>query len=124
MNQEINSLISSRVTFFRKTRGMSMSELAAKLKHPLSHQQIQKYESGQSRWPADMVCEVAELLEINVGQLLCQDEVVDLEQKSVEYEAEKYKQLIKQLPAELRSLVYNLTDEIVRSKDKLQGAVA
>lgn len=66
-----NDMISEKIRTERTLRGISLAELSSRLKeNPIQLKQLSKYERGESRWPADLVAEVALVLEVPVANLL------------------------------------------------------
>ena len=61
-------MINENIKHFRKTRGMSQEEMAVKLN--VVRQTVSKWEKGLSVPDADMLSKLADVLEINVSELL------------------------------------------------------
>ena len=61
-------MINENIKHFRKTRGMSQEEMAVKLN--VVRQTVSKWEKGLSVPDADVLIEMANLLDVSVGQLL------------------------------------------------------
>lgn len=66
--QEIDLLIGRQVRAFRKAAGLTMKDLAASLR--ITHQQVQKYETGANRIPAASLNKIAKLLD-TTESILC-----------------------------------------------------
>ena len=61
-------MINENIKHFRKTRGMSQEEMAVKLN--VVRQTVSKWEKGLSVPDADVLIEMANLLDVSVSQLL------------------------------------------------------
>lgn len=61
---EIDIAVGKNIRKFRQETGMTLAELAEKL--GLSHQQLQKYETGTNRVSAGMIGSLADMLRIPV----------------------------------------------------------
>lgn len=61
-------MINENIKHFRKTRGMSQEEMAVKLN--VVRQTVSKWEKGLSIPDADVLIEMANLLDVSVSQLL------------------------------------------------------
>ena len=60
-------MINENIKHFRKTRGMSQEEMAVKLN--VVRQTVSKWEKGLSIPDADVLIEMANLLDVSVSQL-------------------------------------------------------
>jgi transcriptional regulator with XRE-family HTH domain len=63
--------VGSRITLFRKARGMSQTILGQHI--GVTFQQVQKYEKGQNRVGAGRLSKIASCLEVPVSSLLDDD---------------------------------------------------
>jgi transcriptional regulator with XRE-family HTH domain len=104
-----NALIGERVRFYRTARDMSMAQLCDMLEIDITLQQFARYETNLSRWPADLLCQVADALQTDIRILLGLEEQ-SKKLKGPEWEAEKYKGIILDLPAKSRKAVFNMID--------------
>ncbi len=102
-----NAIIGERVRFYRTSKSWSRQKLVEMLKIPISGAQMSKYESGLSRWPADLVIEIAGLFKLDIRMLLSKDAPTPAEKGTAEWEAEKYKNLLLSLPDDQRQLCYS-----------------
>ncbi|MEP0315956.1 MAG: helix-turn-helix transcriptional regulator [Hyphomonas sp.] len=64
---EIDKLVGTNVRRVRLERGLTLSDLGEQL--GISHQQLQKYETGTNRLSAGMLCALAEVLEVRIESL-------------------------------------------------------
>ena len=64
---DIDIAVGANLRAVRLQRGRTLSDLAAEL--GISHQQLQKYETGTNRLSAGMVCRAAEVLVVPIEQL-------------------------------------------------------
>ena len=64
---EIDKLVGRNVRRVRLERGLTLSDLGEQL--GISHQQLQKYETGTNRLSAGMLCALAEVLEVRIESL-------------------------------------------------------
>jgi transcriptional regulator with XRE-family HTH domain len=113
MDASQNDLIGKRVRFYRTSRNLSLEGLAEKLPTALSIAQLAKYEAGQSRWPADLMCATAAALGVGVLQLLMGDELRELELKGEAWKAEQCRQQLLQMKPKQRQLIYQVIESIV-----------
>ncbi|HTA99199.1 MAG TPA: helix-turn-helix transcriptional regulator [Bradyrhizobium sp.] len=60
-------MVGARIRIFRTHRGMSQSDLAARI--GVAFQQVQKYEKGINRVGASRLSRIAAVLEISIGDL-------------------------------------------------------
>lgn len=65
----LNVRIGERVRRYRKIKGITMETLGSSLPHPVSGAMMARYETGGSRWPADLLCEIATFLEVDIRNL-------------------------------------------------------
>lgn len=65
-----NVAIGIKVRTHRKARGLSMEQLCDLLTDKITPQQMALYETGKSRWPADLICDIARILPADVRKLL------------------------------------------------------
>ncbi len=73
-DQEYNKRLGKRVRTLRDMHRMTQAELGAAV--GLSHQQIQKYEGGQSQIRASLAMRFAELFKIDVNQLMAESDII------------------------------------------------
>lgn len=86
-----------------------MGDVCQAIGTDITLQQLSRYETNLSRWPADLLCEVAEALEVDIRILLgLEDQTGKL--KGPEWHAEKYKVIILKLPEKSRKAVFNMID--------------
>ena len=86
-----------------------MGDLCESIAIAISLQQMANYEKNISRWPADLLCEVAEALEVDVRILMgLEGKTPGI--KSPEWQAEKYKTITLKLPDKSRRAVFNMID--------------
>jgi len=64
---DVDRLVGENVRRLRIRRNLTLTQLAAEL--GLSHQQLQKYETGANRLSAGMLCSVAETLGVQIELL-------------------------------------------------------
>ena len=62
---EIDQIVGNKVREVRKSRGLTMKQLASHL--GVSYQQVQKYEIGSNRIPVSRLATIAQLLGVSVG---------------------------------------------------------
>lgn len=70
---DIDRLVGVNVRRLRLERNLTLAELAEQL--GISHQQLQKYETGSNRLSAGTLCNVAETLGVNIEFLFRPDPV-------------------------------------------------
>ena len=63
----LDVMVGARIRIFRTHRGMSQSDLAAKI--GVAFQQVQKYEKGINRVGASRLSRIAAVLDISIGDL-------------------------------------------------------
>ncbi len=63
----LDVMVGAKIRIFRTQRGMSQSELAAKI--GVAFQQVQKYEKGINRVGASRLSRIAAVLGISIGEL-------------------------------------------------------
>ena len=68
----INESVGARVRAVRTDCGMSIGEVVAELRNPITIQQFANYEKGVSRWPVDLLVDVARILEFDI-QTFCEE---------------------------------------------------
>lgn len=117
MTDEIdrNELIGDRVKFYRTSKKISRAKLVKCLPRKLTHQQFGRYEAGASRWPADLVCEVAEMLQIDIRLLLAMENGARERKDTREFIAEKYKSIMLSFDDKQRNFLYRIIDEAIKS---------
>lgn len=111
-----NAIIGERVRFYRTTRELSLDKLCKMLQNPITGQQLARYETGQSRWPADLIINIADVLGVELRELTTHDgrarknqtEPVNVE----EWEAERYKRKILKLSESARRMVFGFIDDM------------
>lgn len=64
---DVDRLVGANVRRLRVERGQTLADLAAEL--GISHQQLQKYETGANRLSAGMLCSVADVLGVSIEYL-------------------------------------------------------
>lgn len=69
----VNAIIGARVRYKRVALDMSMGEVVAELRNPITIQQFANYERGISRWPVDLLSDVARILSMDI-KALCEEE--------------------------------------------------
>ncbi len=84
-------MINENIKHFRKTRGMSQEEMAVKLN--VVRQTVSKWEKGLSVPDADVLIEMANLLDVSVSQLLGIEESIHSNGNLAEELAELNEQL-------------------------------
>ena len=84
-------MINENIKHFRKTRGMSQEEMAVKLN--VVRQTVSKWEKGLSIPDADVLIEMANLLDVSVSQLLGIEESIHSNGNLAEELAELNEQL-------------------------------
>lgn len=109
---DINKVIGERVRFYRTTRKMTMEKLAEQLAVPISPTQLHKYETGVSRWSADLVCDIAMIFRLDVRLLLGMEDGKHEGKSTEEWDAERYKCIILTLPVKVRGVIYRIIDSI------------
>jgi len=62
---ETDQIVGNKVREVRKSRGLTMKQLASHL--GVSYQQVQKYEIGSNRIPVSRLATIAQLLGVSVG---------------------------------------------------------
>lgn len=72
---DIDRLVGNNVRRLRVQRQGTLSELAAEL--GISHQQLQKYETGSNRLSAGMVARMAELFGVPINSLFQDEEAAE-----------------------------------------------
>lgn len=70
---EINTTIGSRVRAARNSMGFAIVDVTSQLRKPITIQQFARYENGGSRWPVDLLVEVAGILHMKI-ESLCEEE--------------------------------------------------
>ena len=107
-----NAIIGDLVRYYRTSRDMSMQKLADALAEPFTHQQMAKYETGKSRWPADLLLEIADILEVDI-QFLMVKKGINTDNHEA-WAAERYKSIMLKLPFKARQVVYSIIDGVVK----------
>lgn len=79
---EVDKRVGRRIRALRNERRITMAELADQL--GISHQQLQKYETGANRVSASMVFEVAEAFSVGVDALFKEEPGKLTSRRSVE----------------------------------------
>ena len=64
---DVDRLVGANVRRFRKAQGMTLAELSLGL--GISHQQLQKYETGMNRLSAGIIMDVAKRLDVSLTEL-------------------------------------------------------
>jgi transcriptional regulator with XRE-family HTH domain len=64
---DVDRLVGENVRRFRNARGMTLAELSLGL--GISHQQLQKYETGMNRLSAGILMDVSKLLDVSLTEL-------------------------------------------------------
>ncbi len=65
---EFDTKLGHAISIQRRIRGLSQKDLARRL--GITHQQVQKYESGDNRMTAATLYKIAEMFEISVDKLV------------------------------------------------------
>lgn len=110
MPENRNFKIGQNVRLHRTARGMSLAALGKAVSPQKSGQQMALYESNQSRWPADLLCEVSKILAVDVYELLGMENTFKERKNSPDWKAEKYKIKLLSLKIKARSVVYRIID--------------
>ena len=114
MTDPRNKLIGDRVRYYRTSKGWSLDKLATSIENPLSGQQLAKYETGVSRWPTDLVCDIAVTMRVDVRLLVGLESGKHEGKETDEWEAEKYKNLLLGMPRDFRSFMYNTINMLIK----------
>lgn len=113
MSNEHNAIIGYNIRFYRSTRDISLQKLSTMLAEPISGQQLAKYETGQSRWPADLVCEIADILEVDINTILGVSHNNDESAiGTAQWDAEKVKALFLRMPEKKRKISISVVEAI------------
>lgn len=112
MTDAINALIGERVRFYRTSKGITLDKMAASFSVPISGQQLAKYEVGKSRWPADLLIEIAKDLRLDIRLLTGLEDGKHEGKDDAEWDAERYKSIILSLNEKARKVVYKIIDGI------------
>lgn len=107
-----NKLTGERVRYYRTAREMSLQKLADSLPVPVGAQQLSKYENGVSRWPADLVCDLAKVLRVDVRLLLGLEDGKHEGKDSAEWDAERYKHTLLNMTQKARRVAYRIIDGV------------
>lgn len=110
--EDRNKLIGQRVRHYRTAKQMSLDALAGLLPRQLSAQQLANYEVGKSRWPADLVCELAVVFGVDIRLLVGMEYGKHEGKDNHEWEAEKYKTKLLALRPMVRNVIYKTIDEL------------
>lgn len=113
--KDLNTLIGDRVRFYRTSRKLTLEALGERLQQPLSYQMLARYEAGEAHWRADLVCEVAKLLRIDVRLLLAAEEDGRVVKGTPEWKADKYKNTLLNISEKAREAIYRLIDVVAGS---------
>ncbi len=111
---DLNELIGERVRFYRTTRKMSLEHVGGKLPIPITAAQLARYETGQSRWTADTLVGIAKVLRVDIRLLVGLEDGKHEGKDSPEWDAEKYKCMLLELPEKTRRIVYKIIDGITK----------
>ena len=109
---ERNALIGERVRFYRTSKELSLEKLANSLPTPVSGQQLAKYETGVSRWPADLLVDIAVKMRIDIRLLTGLESGKHEGKDTPEWEAEKYKSIILSLSERTRKVIFKIIDGV------------
>lgn len=109
MMTDRNAIIGERVRFYRTAQDISQVRMAEELPRKISPQQLAVYESGKSRWPADLLCEVGDFLKIDIRILAG---VEDPGEHQGDWEAERYKNILLSMKKKMREMAYAFIDKI------------
>lgn len=112
MQQPRNALIGERVRFYRTARDMTMSDLAARLENPITQQQLARYETGISRWPADLLVDIAVIFKLDIRLLTGLEDGKHEGKEDDEWDAEKYKSILLTMPIAARKVVYGIIEDL------------
>lgn len=105
-----NATIGERVRYYRTSKEMSMEKLGSMMTPPITAQQVAKYETASSRWPADTLCSVAQALRVDIRVLAGLDDKAP--KSTEEWEAERYKAILLNLHVRARKVVYRIIDSV------------
>lgn len=111
---DMNELIGERVRFYRTSRKLSLEHVAEKLPTPITGAQLARYETGQSRWPADTLVGIARILRTDIRLLVGLEDGKHEGKSSPEWDAEKYKCIMLELPEKNRKIIYKIIDGIMK----------
>lgn len=106
MNIDLNYLIGERVRFYRTSHGISLENLGAAVTNPISGQMLARYETGQSRWPADLVVDISTELGVDIRLLTGLEDKKPLMESTEEWELEKYKHILFSMSDKARKIIY------------------
>ncbi len=113
MEIDRNKLIGERVRFYRTANDMGLDALAISLPVAMtSAAMLSRYETGASRWPADLLAAVAMVLRVDIRLLIGLEDGKHEGKENHEWEAEKYKIVILSLPDRFREVCYKIIDAI------------
>lgn len=110
MTDARNILVGERVRFYRTSKGLSLVKMASAFPYRVSGNQLAKYETGQSRWPADMLCEVAVILKVDIRLLTGMEDGKHEGKNTAEWEAERYKCILLALHDRARKALFKIID--------------
>lgn len=112
IEKDRNTIIGENVRYYRTARRLSLQELANGLPRKLTAQQIANYETGKSRWPADLLAEVSLFLRADIRRLVGTEFSIRPRKESEEWKAESYKNILLSMKGKTRLLVYRIIDAI------------
>lgn len=112
MTTDRNTLIGDRVRFYRTAKGWSLATLAGMMPKPICGQQLARYETGQCRWPANLLIDMAVALAVDIRILTGLEDGKHEGKDNAEWDAERYKYLMLKLPEKARKVLYKIIDEL------------
>lgn len=121
---ERNAIIGQKVRFYRTAKNISMEKLCDMLPTKITHQQLARYETDQSRWPADLLCEIALALNVETELLLGIGKDAKRWLHPDEPEAERHKMLLLELPERGRKIIYQVITGLHQFDEEQKGKKA
>jgi transcriptional regulator with XRE-family HTH domain len=112
MSKDRNQIIGERVRYYRTARNLSQQAVVDQLQQKMTAQNFALYETGQSRWPADLLCEISEILRVGVHLLYTVDHMRFQRKRDPDWEAEKYKTVMLGMTPRIRKITYRIIDII------------
>ncbi len=95
-DQNYDKRLGKRLRTLREMHRMTQAELGIAV--GLSHQQIQKYEGGQSQIRASLAMRFAELFKIDVSQLMAESDIIASNDRPFMQSATQANRVSEQLP--------------------------
>lgn len=99
---------------YRISRRLSLARLIKKLPPDTAPfpQQLARYETGQSRIPADLLVDIAKALRVDIRSLVHPDGVRNASGNPDENNADKYRNILLGFPERTRRLIYKIIDGV------------